>query len=551
MKIIFLCLLLILNVFGSLINERTVRVIDLTGQVEKQIVKHEILNDGSNRETTYYFPIPNAKRVKLAFFKAVDEEGNELQVTEVDSIDLDEEAASEFFYLSIQFYSPLHSDSLVQLTITLVFTHVLQLIPAEITQKENQYVIYEGNRFADSVYFTQRQHTKLNVASETIKSYTKDGHETLTGKKIKYGTYEDVPAFTVKSLMVHFRNNNPFLTMTEVVRDMEISMWGNVRVSEGYNIRHDGAKLVGAYESNDYSASMMGGRLEEPSAVRSLKATLPAGASRVTYTDRIGNISTSHFRSGRRKSTLEIEMRYKLLGGWKTDFLITYDVPASEFISYDTDDSTLYYFNASFGIPFSKPVANHVKTQVALPQGAYDIKVQLPFEVDEQDMDVRFTYLDSTLFGGRPVVYFVKSQVVREHFEYFQISFRYSAFRVYYKIGMVMAGFGAFLLFFAVINRLDLSLGESVGSVDAEWIHSLAATKRLDYASDPSNIVAVFQEFSEDLQDSDVRSDLKSEAKSLAKMMKRKFDKNKFDADSTISSIMDFTKKVEGKMKAQ
>merc|ERR1711879_10688 len=203
------------------------------------------------------------------------------------------------------------------------------------------------------------------------------------------------------------------------------------------------------------------GRMAEPSAVRELKATLPAGASRVTYTDRIGNISTSNFRTGRKKSTLELQMRYKLLGGWKTDFTITYDVPASGFISIKDDDSSLHTFEGNFGIPFNKPVASTVKTSVALPEGAYDIDVHLPFGVDKLDYTVRYTYLDSQLFGGRPVVYFVKTNVVREHFEKFSITYRYSPLRIYYKVIMLIVGFFTFFMTFSFFGRLDMSLKDN------------------------------------------------------------------------------------------
>jgi len=460
----FFCLLL-LAAMGSLVNERVVRVIDLTQQVEKQIVKTEVRNTGRKSTRTYHFPIPLEKKPQLAFFKAVDEQSTELSSKLIDTIELSEEFQTKkekHFFLEVQLTTPMETDDVIQLTITLVYIHVLQMLPAKIQQKDNQYVVYEGNRFCDSIYPTKKQHTKINVASENIKSYTKDGQESLTGKKLKYGTYEGVKPFGFKNVRVHFRNNNAFLTMDNVVRDMEVSHWGNVRVSEFYNIRHDGARLTGPYESEDAMMAMYGrNRLAEPSAVRELKATLPAGASRVTYTDRIGNISTSHFRRGRKKSTLELEMRYKLVGGWKTDFSITYDVTASEFISVSKSDSSLHYFDGSFGIPFSKPVANYVKTSVALPEGAYDVKVNLPFDVDTLDYSVRYTYLDSQLFGGRPVVYFIKTNVVHEHFTNFSISYRYSPVRIYFKVFMLVVGFFVFFMAFSFLGRLDMSLKDN------------------------------------------------------------------------------------------
>lgn len=458
----FFCFLL-LAAMGSLVNERVVRVIDLTQQVEKQIVKTEVRNTGRKSTRTFHFPIPIEKKPKLAFFKAVDEQSTELSSKLIDTIELSEEFQTQkekHFFLEVQLTTPMETDDVIQLTITLVYIHVLQMLPANIQQKDNQFVVYEGNRFCDSIYPTKKQHTKINVASENIKSYTKDGQESLTGKKLKYGTYEGVKPFGFKNVRVHFKNNNAFLTMDNVVRDMEVSHWGNVRVSEFYNIRHDGARLTGPYESED-AMSYGRARLAEPSAVRELKATLPAGASRVTYTDRIGNISTSHFRRGRKKSTLELEMRYKLLGGWKTDFSITYDVTSSEFISVSKSDSSLHFFEGRFGIPFTKPVANYVKTSVALPEGAYDVKVNLPFDVDTLDYSVRYTYLDSQLFGGRPVVYFIKTNVVHEHFTNFSISYRYSPVRIYFKVFMLVVGFFLFFMSFSFLGRLDMSLKDN------------------------------------------------------------------------------------------
>merc|ERR1719350_68815 len=109
----------------------------------------------------------------------------------------------------------------------------------------------------------------------------------------------------------------------------------------------------------------------EPAAIRSLKATLPPNAHRVSYTDRIGNISSSHFRRGRKRSTLEIDMRYPLFGGWSTDFEIGYDAPASDFLMVDPAHPEQVMLNVSFASPFKTPVTDFMTVQVALPEGAY------------------------------------------------------------------------------------------------------------------------------------------------------------------------------------
>eukprot|EP00486_Rosalina_sp_Unknown_P015553 CAMPEP_0201593820 /NCGR_PEP_ID=MMETSP0190_2-20130828/191326_1 /ASSEMBLY_ACC=CAM_ASM_000263 /TAXON_ID=37353 /ORGANISM="Rosalina sp." /LENGTH=81 /DNA_ID=CAMNT_0048053191 /DNA_START=480 /DNA_END=725 /DNA_ORIENTATION=- len=73
--------------------------------------------------------------------------------------------------------------------------------------------------------------------------------------------------------------------MTEVVRDIEISHWGNVRIEESFLLQHDGAKLKGAYEVAMYDRyeHIMGqmAASSDPSSVRSYKAILPPGATNI------------------------------------------------------------------------------------------------------------------------------------------------------------------------------------------------------------------------------------------------------------------------------
>ena len=73
--------------------------------------------------------------------------------------------------------------------------------------------------------------------------------------------------------------------------------------------------------------------------------------------------------------------RYPLYGGWKTDFKIGYDVASSDLISVDKQ-SHVHSLNISFGIPFKEPVTDHLITRIALPEGAHDVKVVCPYDID-------------------------------------------------------------------------------------------------------------------------------------------------------------------------
>jgi len=343
--------------------------------------------------------------------------------------------------------------------VTIGYVNVLKPLPEYIGQKDNQFSLYEGTRYFFSPYITVRQSVRFVLASNIIKSYTKTGPVTVDKSKIKYGPFDTVEPFTVSPVMIHFQNNEPILRATTVVRDYEVSHWGNVRVTENYNMLNAGAKLKGPYESQPVYQMQYGSR--EPSAVRSLKATLPPNAHRVSYTDRIGNISSSNFRKGKRRSILDINFRYPLFGGWKTDFEIAYDAPSSDFLRVSTEDPSVFVLNVSFSSPFKTPVTELMTTKIALPEGAYDIRLELPYEVDSTYMEKRFTYLDSSLFGGRPVQAFTKRNVVDLHTRYFQVYYRYNSNTIALKPLLMCTTF--FLLFIVHIffRRIDLNLERS------------------------------------------------------------------------------------------
>ena len=75
----------------------------------------------------------------------------------------------------------------------------------------------------------------------------------MDGKKITYGPFTDIAPFTnEESVRFHFQFDAAYLTMSEVVRDIEVSHWGNVRIEESFLLQHDGAKLKGPYEVGMY-----------------------------------------------------------------------------------------------------------------------------------------------------------------------------------------------------------------------------------------------------------------------------------------------------------
>ena len=69
----------------------------------------------------------------------------------------------------------------------LLYVHVFCLECREITQSQNQLVVYRGNHFYYSPYLTESQSTTIELPSATAESYSKALNPEKDGSTIKYG----------------------------------------------------------------------------------------------------------------------------------------------------------------------------------------------------------------------------------------------------------------------------------------------------------------------------------------------------------------------------
>ena len=83
-----------------------------------------------------------------------------------------------------------------------------------------------------------------SLASSSINSYSQDETAQKSGKTVTYGPYnENLAPMSFKKLILHSENTSPFLTESEVSRELWVSHWNSaLSVEEWHLIRHDGAK---------------------------------------------------------------------------------------------------------------------------------------------------------------------------------------------------------------------------------------------------------------------------------------------------------------------
>lgn len=84
---------------------------------------------------------------------------------------------------------------------------------------------------------------QVKLPSKNIEAYTKINPVSLSQATLKYGDYGPQEPFSIEELRLHFENNSPFAVATKVVREVEISHWGNVYMEEQYLIKHKGSKI--------------------------------------------------------------------------------------------------------------------------------------------------------------------------------------------------------------------------------------------------------------------------------------------------------------------
>ena len=84
---------------------------------------------------------------------------------------------------------------------------------------------------------------QVKLPGKNVESYSIISPVSLSGSTLKYGEFSAKEPFSVEEMRLHFENNSPFAVVTKLVREVEISNWGNVYYEEHYTIKHKGPKI--------------------------------------------------------------------------------------------------------------------------------------------------------------------------------------------------------------------------------------------------------------------------------------------------------------------
>lgn len=382
-------------------NIQVNRTIDLTNHIIKIKTKILIKNNKIDPVNTYRLPLLKNQTSNLlqleASMSALLEEDSTINL----KIHKQQKANNDFTFYDLSFRSePMNYEEERLLVITEYYANQFDLLPKKIYLTEDQYVVFTNTQNFVSYYATATQRTKIKLPVEKSKfiSYTKD-NALVDGKRITYLLNFNIPAFTVKAFKVHFECNFSLVVFNNVEKIHEVSHWGNIAVEERYQIENVGAKLIGEFGRVDYDdEGVKGGK----NALRVLYSKLPIRANNLWYRDEIGNVSSSRAFRDWDDVKLDIELRFPLLGGWKSNYNVGYNLP-TKFQVNEKEDG-FYSLNLTYGLGYDDILAKNYTYKVILPEHAVVSKVNLPIDSNyriESD-EKTFSFLD--LFGRTTVV---------------------------------------------------------------------------------------------------------------------------------------------------
>ncbi|EPB80392.1 ribophorin I [Ancylostoma ceylanicum] len=416
------------------------RTIDLTSQIVKVTSQLTLLNTGTSEANSVEVLLTSEENDHLSYISA--QEGNNKGKLKV----FKQPGEKQGFILlqvntavqtyKIELLKRVPKDGEVKLKVDYRLIQMLKPLPEKIAQNENQFVLYHGNAHYAAPYPVAQEKTTVKLGSGKTVSVTQVAPTNQENERVVYGPYKDQPAFNKKPIKIHYENNAPFVVATVVERTIEISHWGNIAVEEYIELVHKGAEL---------------------------KTVLPASAKDIYYRDEIGNISTSAVRL--RADSVDVDIkprsllisclfsRFPLFGGWRTSYIIGYNVPSFEYL-YNKGNEYALKMRVLDHV-FDNAVVEKLTTKIILPEMVKKIRLTTPYTMDRRPDEVRATYLDTF---GRTVIVLQKENLVPEHIQSFTLFYEFEFSQMIREPLLATAFFFALFTVVIIYVRFDFTI---------------------------------------------------------------------------------------------
>ncbi|KAJ6446040.1 oligosaccharyltransferase alpha subunit [Purpureocillium lavendulum] len=383
-------------------NANLVHVVSLEKNYVKEQINVLIENVSKQPQDEYYLPFTADQMSRVGGFEVKDRKDTTAGPFVAEQVEYDPH--SDVQYFRIRLPAPLKAGGQQTLGISFYVLKAYSPLPASIKQEDQQFLVYDFSVYAPSAYPTLKQKTEVKAPSSAIPDYTKiagkDGKEgpQKQGSKLTYGPFDEKPAGAVSPASVRFEFTKSVLHMSSLERDIEVSHWGgNVAFEERYTLVHRGANLSSPFNRVKWAQAQYFNPAS--TALKEMRFPLQVGSVDPYFTDAIGNVSTSRFRSNKREALLELKPRYPIFGGWKYPFTIGWNSNTANLLRKTASGSFVLKVPFIEGPKQAEGVEyEQVNVRVLLPEGASNVKVWTGVPesaIVESSVGVHKTYLDT------------------------------------------------------------------------------------------------------------------------------------------------------------
>ncbi|KAG0319623.1 proteasome regulatory particle base subunit [Dissophora globulifera] len=430
------------------------RTLDLSRPLIREITSAAILNTGQEDATVYYHPVDQVYTTHLAHISAENRKTKEALEVIKDTEFFD----ADFRYYKIKLQAPLPPGEKMQITVKASFSNLAYPFPTHVGQAERQQLMYFGNSFALTAYPASKQKTTVITPNSVLEvhEHPEESEPVIKNNQVILGPYNDVKPLEHGVFEVQYQLLGPVPHVRHLRRDVEVSQWGdNLAVEEHYNFVNRGAELKGHFSRVDYQRNPMG--IREGNGILALQTQVPKTAQDIYYRDEIGNISTSILIQQPNHILFTLQPRFPIFGGWNTTFYLGYNTPLSQYLRRipGTDRVVL---KVPFFVPMKDTSYDDVEIRIVLPEGAKNVNVQVPFEVESVEESTTKTYMDS---AGRSTVTIHARNLIEEHAQDLLIEYELTVSSYLIKPLAAATMLMAIFVSSMVLSRVDFKIGGS------------------------------------------------------------------------------------------
>ncbi|KAI9885835.1 MAG: hypothetical protein M1823_002365 [Watsoniomyces obsoletus] len=462
-------------------NVNLLRNINLEKGYVRETINVVIENIDSKPQQEYFLPFTHETVDRIGGLEVRDKKDPGRTGFEIALVEYDPYSTTQFYRIRLP--ETLKPAGQQTLSISFFILSSLKPLPATIEQIEKQYLVYTFSAYAPSAYETVKQKTKLKLPNPDVPEYTRLPSNSGSGKEdpqregssFTYGPYSNIPAGASELVKVRYEFTRPINHARLLERDLEISHWGgNLATEERYWLENQGAHLSKHFSRADWVKVQ---HFNPPTAaLKELRFPLKGGASDPYFTDDIGNVSTSRFRSNIREANLELKPRYPVFGGWKYSFRVGWNADLSGYLrkvpstssTTGGDDQTQVSKGNTYvlkvpllegplqpeGIEYEK-----VHLRIILPEGSKNVRYEPPpgISLTAAEVGLHKTFMDTV---GRTCLKLEAVNLVDELRERnIYVTYDYPPLAALRKPLTIFVGIYAVFIAAWAIGKLDTSIG--------------------------------------------------------------------------------------------